>query len=355
MAYSQSKKFVARRGRRTGKATWGTATSRKFTKKDLREYVKNEMNKELKRALRGPPRSVAVNLTPCRVNRRESPPVFSTMQSQEWPAYLNGSKSERKYALLPISELIPSQRPIMASPDDGQRRFDKVFIKGVSLRISLIHAEGVRLMLFAFRNGNRRGLPATTVTRPYQLVQDKSEVARSVKYEILTRQELYGEVLPGEQAARHIGYHEGPFAVLPGSENPRWKSTDGTSFTSRFSKAEGRPVGRIEVKLDENVKRKMGSVCNLNLLTSSLMRTVSGPVSNSLGTTWTASRFREVEVYIDLQQEEKFATSSESVAVNERPLELFVGFDGPAPFDMTTSKSTVCACITAMDMEVYYA
>ncbi|KAJ8174731.1 hypothetical protein LV161_008841 [Aspergillus fumigatus] len=359
MGSVKSKKFTPRRGkayqrrRYAGKAR----TTRKWDKGSLDKYVQSKVDRAMKRASRGPPRSVSVKLTPCRVNRAMNPPQFAQLQKQEWPAYLFGAKAERKYAILPISELIPRQRSGSGGPDDSLRSFDTVFIKGVSVRMTLVHAEGVRLMLFAFRNGNRRDLVPCTATRPFEVVEDGTEVPRGVNYEVLTKEELYGSLVEGELGSRHLGWHEGPFAVrCLGDGRLDWKSVDGTCFTSRLSKEEGRPVGQIQVRVDEGVNKACGRVCNMSFPTSGLTRTLDTRSSGGLGSSYTAMRFRHLEFFITLKRREKFHSSGTSRSVSERPLELFIGFDGPKPFEMHVNdeRKTVCGCVTAMDMEVYY-
>jgi hypothetical protein len=278
------------------------------------------------------------------------------MTKYEWPAHLQGPLSERKYALFPISELIPSQRSASSEADDGQRTFDKVLIKGVSVRMTLMHAEGCRLLLFAFRNGTRRELPIDTVTRPFEILEDSNEVPCGLNYEIMTKDELYYSGERGDVAVRHLGWDEGPFAVRLNAEREKvWKSTDETAFTSRLSKEEGKPVGDITVRVDEGKTKKCGSaVCNMNLTTSGVMRTMGASGRDGVGAAFTATRFRHLEFYIKLNKYERYTVPSGSRSVSERPLELFMAFDGPPPFELNTQGSTVCASITSMNVEVYY-
>ncbi|KAJ9490157.1 hypothetical protein VN97_g3112 [Penicillium thymicola] len=356
MAYRYSKKYTPRQGKGGYRRRSVKSRPTKGSSKTLDKYVEAKVKSALSRASRGPPRSVTVRALPSEVNRSLSTPEFVGLTNSEWPAYLRGALAERKYALLPVTELIPSQRSPTALADDGQRGHDSVFIKGVCLRMSLCHAEGIRLMLFAFRNGNRRDCPPSTTSRPFVIMEDGKEVPREVHYEVLTKEKLNFIVDPSEvqNSVRHLGYHDGPFAVrhdLAG--DPAWKSVDGTAFTSRVSKAEGKPIGNVQVRLDAGSATQCGAVCNMNLGTSS-MRTFKTPGSRGLGSDWVGMRYRQVEFYVTLNQNERFPASG-SRAVNERPLELFLGFDGPPPFEIHASdEDSACAAVTGMDMEVYY-
>lgn len=358
MAYVSSKKNYKRKpsgGYRRRRGATTTSYGRKS--KTMDQLVNEKVKRELALSNRGPPRSTTVRLLPCEVNRTIETPVFSPIAGQAWTAYLKGSQADRKYAILPVSELVPSQRGPRSHADDCQRPFDTVRIKGVSVRMTVTHAEGVRLMLFAFRNANRRELGPATVTRPFEIVEDGSEVPREVRYETMTKEMLHGDVLDTEHqsSVRHLGYYDGPFGVLRNKEGaPEWRSQDGTAFTSRLSKEEGRPFGEVFIRQDESKSKKCGRVCNLNLSSSNLMRTFS-TTANAIGQSWTASRVRTFEFFIQLNQTERFQSASASRSATERPIELFVGFDGPEPFEIHCSdQESACGMITAMDMAVYY-
>lgn len=352
------KKYTSRKGKGGYRRRYSKSRPTKGSSKTLDKYVEEKVKRALAQASRGPPRSVAVRASPCEVDRSVSP-EFVVMNNNEWAAYLKGPLAERKYALFPVTELIPSQRGPTVLADDGQRRHDSVFIKGVSVRMTLCHAEGVRLMLFAFRNGNRRDCPPSTTTRPFVIMEDGKEVPREVHYEVLTKEKLNFIVEPAEveNSVRHLGYHDGPFAVRRDSAgDPVWKSVDGTAFTSRLSKAEGKPIGTVEVRLDkQGTPRRCGAVCNMNLSSTNLMRTFKTPGTTGIGSDWVGMRHREIEFFITLNESERFQSASGSRAVNERPLELFLGFDGPPPFEIHASdEDSACAAVTGMDMEVYY-
>lgn len=357
MVYKKS--MTKRSVRRTAKAFPRRRTGRSYSKSTGSRSLDKVVEAKVKRALslvkRGPARSVYVTAKPCRVNREMDPPEFVNMAANEWQAHLAGPLSERKYALFPVTELVPAQRSAQAHADNGQRTFDKVLIKGVCVRMTVVHSEGVRIMLFAFRNGTRRDLPPNTVTRPFVIEENSNEVAQAVKYELLTKDELYYDGAEGPIATRHLGLDEGPFGVRPtmGGEKV-WKSADGTAFTSRMSTQEGRPIGTVSVKMDGSRQKKCGKVCNMSLNTSGVMRTVGASGKGGIGGAFTATRFRTLEFFVEIGQPEAYINSSSSRTVNERPIELFLGFDAPQPFEVNPQGSTACASITSMDMEVYY-
>lgn len=320
------------------------------------KLVEATLARELKKVTRGVPRSVVVKMSPCRVNRKidpeDGPPQFCLIDGGEWTAYMSGPMSDLKYGMFPLSELIPCQRPVQSGPNDSQRQLDSVTIKGVSVRMAVAHSDQVRLQLFAFRNGNRRDLPVDRTSRPFEVVCDENSVPRRVKYELMDKYQLFGlvEEEPYE-GTKHISCHDGPFATRLDGEDVGWKSIDGTSFTSRFSKEEAKPVGSISLSVDKRPKKKIGSVCNMTLNTGGLMRSVGTADGGSL----TGLRYRELEFFIELNSREKFMSASGSKSVNERPLELFVAFDGPRPFHVKELGSVSSGSITCMDTEVYYS
>ncbi|KAJ5513450.1 hypothetical protein N7463_003002 [Penicillium fimorum] len=356
MAYKYSKK-TPRKGKGGYPRRATKSTSTEYNGSTLEKYVEAKFKRAISKATRGPPQSVYVRLLPCSVDRTLATPEFKSLKNDEWPAYLKGPLAERKYALLPITELIPSQRAPASIADDEQRPHDTVFIKGVSIRMTICHARSVRLMLFAFRNGNRQDVWPAPVTRPFQVVEDGSEVARQVSYELMTDR-LLGVVDASEKqnSARHLEYHDGPFAVCRKSQGePVWKSVDESASTSRLSKEEGRrPTGNVQFRLGQGITKQCGLVCNMNLSSSS-MRTFTTLSEAGVDSSRAGMRFRELEFFVTLNRRERFQAASGSRSVSERPLELFLGFDGAKPSEIhITHASSRCGAITAMDMEVYY-
>jgi hypothetical protein len=355
MAYSRGKRgFRSRRapsyGRRSvGRRGKGGASA-------LERYVESKVKRQLQQSQRGRPRSVATRMVPSSATweSESKPPVYQPLPTKEWQAFSLGDQSAYKYALLPISEIIPRQRLKDCQPDDRQRSHDTVRIKGVSVRMTVCHSEGVRLMMFAFRNMMRRGTIPNTATRPFQIIEDESGVPREVWYTALTKESLRG-FEDHSKCVPHLGLHEGPFAVVNGPEgSSSWNTVDDTLFTSRLSKEVSKPVGRVQVQMDNGPSKKLkGRVVNLSLSTG-LNRTMQIP-SAPFVSSFTGHRYREINVYIELDERERFTLPTGSHSANENPLEFFLGFDTPKPFTEEGGMDGCSGRITALSMEVYYA
>ena len=354
MAYSKGKSK-----RSTKKCTSAKKKTSRGTvsKKLLDKYVETKVKKVL--SSHGVARSVSVILMPARFDRSLAAPTVISLSKVEWPLHVEGPLASFKYALLPISELVPQQRPIGAVPDDWFRSDDVVVLKSVTLRMTLAHAEGLRLVCFAFRNPTRRGQESNSKTRPYvvQPVEGMNQPPSGVKYEVLSKEMLLGRGKTGAGALpRQLGDYDGPFAVTVGADGSLdWESTDGSAFEANFSSEEGRPVGKIEVSVDGGKARKCGRFCNLMMSSSSLMRTTNFDNGiSTLGRGWTGFRFRRVKIYIELGKKLKFRKSTDSVLFNEEEYELFLGVDCPSVADVSGVPDVVGGCVTASRMKVSY-
>ncbi|KAJ8174839.1 hypothetical protein LV161_008837 [Aspergillus fumigatus] len=364
MAYGKFKKYGARKGKASGRRRSGAKATQKWNKGTLDKFVEAKVERALKKASRGPPRSVPVQLLASLFDRSEEIPAITPLD--RWTSYIEGPLAQKKYAILPISEVIPSQRPSSSSADDRFRSYDTVLVKGVSLRLTLNHAEGVRLLVFAFRNGMRRDTLASAGTRPFvdasSVKNPKCDggVVSELYYDIMSKEELMNMDGVGKHYFRNLGIHDGPFAVrrVAGTTFDSkfdWKSTDSSAFTSRFNKEEGRPVGTVYGKVDGGVSKSHGKAFKALFGTASLMRTVAYDGQNPDLQGWISSRHRQVELFIKLNKRERFTVSNGSRSVNECPLELFVGFDSPGSLHSgSSSKNVASGAIMAMDMEVYY-
>lgn len=353
-----SKKYTPRKGKGGYRRR---RASTNYSRRSLDKYVTSKVQHAVKKASRGPARSVPVNLIPALFDRDQQIPSIDIQD--RWMSYFEGPSSARKYAILPISELIPTQRPAAGEADDRFRSLDVVHVKGVSIRMTINHAEGVRLLVFAFRNGMRRDIAPSSGTRPYvdrASISDppvKGKPVAEVVYDIMSKEQLMGMNGSGQFAFRNLGVHDGPFDVTRQlNGNFEWKGTDLSAFTSRFSKHEGRPIGTVYAKLDGGASKKHGKTFKGMFGTSSLMRTNAFDGMNPNVSGWIGSRTRQVELFIKLDRREKFTVSNGSLSVNERPVELFMGFDSPGSMHAGTStrKNIASGAIMAMDMEVYY-
>ncbi|KAJ5796165.1 uncharacterized protein N7518_004705 [Penicillium psychrosexuale] len=255
------------------------------------------------KAKRGPRRSVPLQLTPARFDRDYQIPQIEVLD--RWTTYIQGPQTADKYAVLPITEVIPTQRPPAGEPDDRFRSFDTVLVKGVSIRMTINHAESVRLMVHAFRNGMRAGT-SNSSQRPYadrHGISDppvKGRPVSEIVFDVMSKEKLMGMPGCGKYGFRNLGVHDRPFAVSPLVDGRLdWYGPDFTAFTSRFSTGDAQPVGKVYATIN------------------------GGKISSG------------------------------SSSVNERPLELFVGFDSPG-FQPGLQASVASGAIMAMDMKVYY-
>ncbi|KAJ5157988.1 uncharacterized protein N7500_007639 [Penicillium coprophilum] len=360
MVYKSSKKPYARQGKSQYRPRRGGASS-KYNRGTLDKYIEAKVQRAVKKASRGPPRSVPVQLTPAQFDRNHSIPQVKILD--KWTTYFLGPSSAFKYGILPITEVIPTQRPSVGEADDRFRSHNKVLVKGVFLRMVVNHTMGVRLLVFAFRNGMRRDISPSISTRPFvdgSTICDppvKGRPPSEVVFDVMGKEQLMGMEGSGKHGFRNLGVHDGPFAVT-GQLNGRydWKATDLTAFTSRFSKDEGRPVGTIHVKIDGGASKSHGQTYKALFGSGTLKRTNECDGADPSVTAWMGTRTRHVELFIKLNKHEKVTVSNGSLSINERPLELFVGFDSPSSMHAATSsaKDVASGAIMSMDMEVYY-
>jgi hypothetical protein len=363
MAYKRT--YNNKSSRRVGKAASRRrplSTSTRYNSKSVDKIVDAKVKRAVARVNRGPPRSISVKLKPALFDR--STDIPSVVPVQQWTSFIAGPSSARKYAILPITELVPSQRPQSGEADDRFRSFDKVLVKGVSLRLTVNHAEGCRLLVFAFRNGVRREHAPSSSSRPHVDVAKVSEdiskdlptglPVSELYYDVMTKSQLMG-IAQEAYGLRHLGVHDGPFDVKKNVVGLfDWNSTDESAFTSRFNKDQGRPVGTIHAKLDSGVSKKHGKTYKAMFGTASLMRTFGYDGQNPNVAGWISTRTRQIDLFIKLNQKEKFTMSRDSMSVNERPLELFVGFDSPGALHESGKVDIASGAIKAMDIEVYY-
>ncbi|KAJ5835670.1 hypothetical protein N7447_001696 [Penicillium robsamsonii] len=314
MSYSKKTPYKKRKAdyRRTpAKASYTKSNEDRGTPD---KFIEEKVKKALSKANCGPLQSVFVRLLPCSVDRTVENPEFTVLQNNEWPASVceKDRISRRRRAIVAIC--VPQWQSAGSPGHDCQ----------------------------------------PTVSG----CEDGSEVARQVSYELLTKDKLTDVVDTSEKhgSARHIWYHDGPFAVHHNTQGePVWKSVDGTAFTSRLSKEEGRPMGKVQVRMGNSGTKSLGSVCNMNLSSTSPIRTFTTPGQVSVGSSLVGMKFRYLDFFVTINRYERFPAASRSQSVSELPLELFLEFDGPAPIEIhCADKASSCGAITAMDMEFYY-
>ena len=361
MAYRGARKYTSYTRKRASKGRVRPRRSGGWNRNRLDKYVEKKVRTAVKKASRGPARSVPVRLTPAHFERDSEIP--NVVKLGQWTSYVQGASSERKYAILPITEAIPHQRGEKNGADDRYRSLDKVLVKGVSLRLSISHAEDARLMVFAFRNGARRDIPACLTTRPHcdaatlPPVSTKGNPPSNIVYDIMSKRQLMGLEGEGSFPLRNLGLHDGPFKLVNGvGGSLDWDSPDSTAFLSRTRSGEGGPVGTVFGKVDGGKERSLGRMCKKQFSSSSIMRTLGYNVQTPEMTGFVASKSHTVDLFIRLNQREDFTYPHGSSSVNERPLELFIGFDSPGPSSAAEQKVDVAAGgIIGAHMEIYYS
>lgn len=288
---------------------------------------------------RGVSRSHCVRLVPAHFDRNDqSPKVFV---QDKWTSYAQGPSSGRKYALFPVTELVPGQRPVAAQADDRFRTSDRVFIKGVSLRLNVSHEGDVRLLVFAFRNGVRGDGAPSVETRPFfgRSVMSEASVpscaSSEVVFDVMNKDQLLGTFSGGKFPLKSVELQNGPFAVVPRLDGSLdWKATDMAAFTSRFSDSGGRPVGTIYARLDGGASKSSGKAFK------SIFR---------------GKQTRQVELFVKLSSRESYISADGSLTVGGRPLELFVGFDSPSTiYGNVENVDVPSGAIMDMQLEIYY-
>lgn len=273
-------------------------------------------------------RTLNVRLKPAQVQRDEN--TTTVFEQQNWSSSADTASGGRKYATIPITELIPPQRPCNCEADDSYRTFDKVLVKGVTLRFSVRSTQPSRLIVFAFRNEARGDTPCMTATRPFSIqTYDGSAVADQVLFHTMTKAELMGA--EGNGNSRNLELHNGPFATHQRQGSFCWKAPDQSAFTSRLNTGQCGPLGKI--------------TCTYN-----------GSRSHARGARFLKTlevAFSQVEIHISLNENESFVQPNGSMSTTGRPLELFIGYDSVS-FGAVAEAETAQGAISNMDMEVYY-
>lgn len=279
-----------------------------------------------------PTRSIKYKLSPAMFTRVKGEGMdveqVSFERTGDWESYLGGARSRNNYALLPVTEGIPSQRPMSVDADDRFRPFDKVFVSGVRLRCTVTWAEAQRMRLFVFRNNARRDTPSDAFHRPFGFpsrveeqstgkVENRVGPDMEMLFEVMNKEELLGN--------RHVGLHDGPFQVEQIAEGVYdWEGAGGTGLESSFSQGEGRPVGKVKVKVDGGAEKDLKARSfSKRFKSSTLMRTYSDPGVKP----YVASHVVELSIYINLGLLEDFVRPVDSMSVRSNPLEVMIGFD----------------------------
>jgi hypothetical protein len=287
-------------------------------------------------------RTVRVKLTPCEKNEKSKTSGRSRLE--RWT--LSSGEYGRKYVLLPISEAIPAQRPASSEADDRYRTADRVCVRAVRLKIVLQHVQPVRLLLFAFRNDARGESAADVENRPYvdaAVVGDSSGAGRPMSellYDVLTKEELLGKREGKEVGQRHMPLLSGPLrSTRVGDSGVDWDGTDGTAFTTWMNTSKGGLAGKVYVREGTGPNRRFPRFYRKTFNCGSTSGGVGG-------------FYRHLDVFVGLNEQERYVSSSSSQVMSGRPLELFLGVDCPADLDGSSVSS---GCVASATMEIEYS
>lgn len=369
MAYSKTKSsysYGSRRRKAAPRSRYGSRTfksraSPRWARNRLDKLVASKTQQALKKLRRGPPRCLPVQLTAAQFDRTKSIPDVRALG--QWTAYGQGPSSAEKYVIIPVSELLPPQRPSAADPDDRFRTYDSVYVKGVSLRMTINYAEGVRLMAFAFRNGRRRDTSVSTATRPFADAASTAAVpakgqqpVSQLLLEVMSKEQLMGIPSGKEHVFRNMGVQDGPFKLSTGVDGILdWHSVDSTAFTSRLSSDQGGPIGKVFAKVDGEREKSCGRVFKALYQSGGIMRTTAFDSKTSNLQGFVSTRTRQVELFFALNKRIRFAQPGGSTPVDERPIELFVFFDAPGPLQGAVEGPDIpSGAIMGMNLDVYY-
>ncbi|KAJ5796164.1 uncharacterized protein N7518_004704 [Penicillium psychrosexuale] len=99
MAFKTGKKSWASKAKSQYRRRRGGRTSSKYTRGSLDKYIEAKVQRAVKKAKRGPPRSVPVQLIPAQFDRSCQIPKGNILD--HWTIYVQGPSSADKYAVLP--------------------------------------------------------------------------------------------------------------------------------------------------------------------------------------------------------------------------------------------------------------
>ena len=235
-----------------------------------------------------------------------------------WPLYLAGENSNLKHIMIPLTALVPTQRPITSGPDSRFRGEDKVWVDWVRIQFDLYHRSTVRGLIFAFPNAERRNASANAV--PYHFVGPSPKATGGTVPNVSTEIDCYplstSDMNGSVQSRRQIGVTDGPFAYVKDNFGDfGWNSSDRTAWNAVISRGGGRPVGDITFRIDGGSQTTRGSVCKFIL-------PVVGDQGNNM-------RYRHLDFFFRIGRWQKFKNPGNSLTDGENPLEFLVFLDSP--------------------------
>ena len=261
-----------------------------------------------------------------------------------WP--IQSMAGAMKQFLIPLTSLVPSQRPSQSAPDHRFRQDDRVWIDWLRIQMDVCHNTTLRGKVFAFPNAERRN--HATPDYPYMMVYPK--VRDGTVPTMPTELNLYGlskaKLIGQSNERRQIGNTDGPFAyVRNNSGNLCWKASDGEAYTAVMSRSEGQAVGDISLRIDSGPVKKKGTVLVYDLA-------VNGHQGDN-------QRYHHLDFFIRIGKWQKFKNPGNSLVEGENPLEIFFFLDAPGAVnrvdDMEDENMVDAPCkITGLTLEACF-
>lgn len=318
-----------RKGRYSNTSRYSRYPSRKRryapAKRGRSKNIRSIVTKEVRRAVKSPK-----NLSETKVFYRcfmSNPPQRQKDGKLDvgarlpfWPLYLASEQSTLKQIMVPLTALVPIQRPSTSGPDSRFRGEDKVWIDWVRVQVDLYHRSTVRGLVFAFPNAERRNASANAM--PYHFVGPSFKVNGGTVPNVSTEIDCYplstSDMDGSTQSRRQVGATDGPFAYAKNNTGDFvWNSSDGSAWNAVMSRGCGRPVGEITSRFDSGSPTSRGSVCKFIL-------PVVGEQGNNM-------RYRHLDFFLRIGRWQKFKNPGNSLIDSENPLELFIFLDTPSP------------------------
>lgn len=326
-------------------------------KNNLSSLVQAQVKKALASPVAKQKRDISLRLVPIDATRSGGKAEASVLPNGEHPLKVFSEAGLKKYVLLPVTQVIPSQRPAMEDPHDSFRGHDDVYLRAVSLRLTVSHSVSLRLKACIFRNwarfGHEGALSASGLhMQPFEICTqgpDYKSLPNSVSYEMLSKDAMLG----GKKISglpQQLSLSNGPFATRIGPDGQaEFDASDGTPFTCRSSSRDGAPIGSAKITIDGVAHRKKFKMPSVNLpITSNLhAQGVAGPQTSY-------SRHRQIELFWTLNEKIHFRGSLQSSMY--APIEMFLGLDVPQTgAEIHNMGEVVGGAILGSDLKVYYS
>lgn len=309
--------------RRVGKKSSGKTNNRALQKIVREETIK---------ALRGPAQRVSVTSFPVEV------PICSESE-----------RSKYSYFRVPVTQVIPLQRGPGLPADDRWRRQNKVYVKGVCVRMLVSYAITVGVMGVCYPAKVQKAAISVDGEPAHSFLLGKKD-AKTIRLLSLEETEF-------------VASKDGPFSVVCGANGVAMlDSPDQSLFNCRLAKGAGAPVGEARWRVEKGGAVQKGRTFAAEFHVTSNMRT---PNSGALGGHCQMDT-RVIEVYWEIDKEIEFVAEMSRQPVFENHLELMFGVQAlkvlSAESGSVTSTSGTahlipveCGRISNVMVDVYYS